>query len=93
MFRNGEPQQTRHGGPKPANYAAQGSNVDLPEPPREVAWKPQKGSVCLGSDQERASGAAMLGLQETRLDARAACVPIGTVSTTSPLVALMQETT
>lgn len=46
VFGSGEPQHTRHGGPKPANYAAQGSNVDLPEPPREVAWKTSEG-VCV----------------------------------------------
>lgn len=44
---------------------------------RPERWhgKPQKGSVCLGSDQERASGAVMLGLQETGLEAQAAGVP------------------
>ena len=34
------------GGLKPANYAARGSNVDLPEPPGEVAWKTSEG-VCV----------------------------------------------
>lgn len=32
--------------PEPANYAAQGSPADLPEPPAEVAWKASEG-VCV----------------------------------------------
>lgn len=46
MFGSGEPQHTRLGGLKPANYAAPGSRVNLPEPPGEVAWKTSEG-VCV----------------------------------------------
>jgi hypothetical protein len=35
----GNHKPARPGDLKPTNYAAQGSDVDLPELPREVAWK------------------------------------------------------
>ena len=50
--------------------------------------KPQKGSVCLGADQEIASGAAMLGLRETALGAPPACMSTGMVFRPSLLVVL-----
>lgn len=44
--------------------------------------------MCLGSDEEIAAGAVMLGLQETGLDAQDALVAPGTVFRHSLLVVL-----
>lgn len=90
MFGSWEPQQTRHGGPKPANYAAQGSSADLPEAPGgEVAWKTSEGVcvpwVCPGNSLR---GGATEPMGGTRLDALAACKSAGIVFKTRLLEVL-----
>lgn len=71
---DGEPQHTRHGGPKPANYAAQGSGEDLPEPPREVAENLRRGLCAWGLPGNSLGGC----------DAPATCMPAGVVFDASP---------
>lgn len=53
---DGEPQHTRHGGPKPANYAAQGSQGTCQSLPERRCGKPQEGPCAWGLPRKRPRG-------------------------------------